>query len=48
MDTIFKAIKNVSPSQLADTDLFGFTGLQLERETTISSEDAENIPTISL
>ena len=48
MDTIFKAIKNVSTSQLADTDLFGFTGLQLERETTISSEDAENIPTISL
>jgi tRNA 2-thiocytidine biosynthesis protein TtcA len=47
MDTIFKAIKNVSPSQLADTDLFGFTGLQLERETTITSEDAENIPTIS-
>ena len=48
MDTIFKAIKNVSPSQLADTDLFGFTGLQLERETTITSEDVENIPTISL
>jgi tRNA 2-thiocytidine biosynthesis protein TtcA len=48
MDTIFKAIKNVSPSQLADTDLFGFTGLQLERETTMTSEDAENIPTISI
>ena len=48
MDTIFKAIKNVSPSQLADTDLFGFTGLQLERETTITPEDAENIPSISL
>ena len=48
MDTIFKAIKNVSPSQLADTDLFGFTGLQLERETTITAKDAQNIPTISL
>jgi len=48
MDTIFKASKNVSPSQLADTDLFGFTGLQLERETTISTEDAQNIPSISL
>jgi len=48
MDTIFKAIKNVSPSQLADTDLFGFTGLQLERETTITPEDSENIPAISL
>ena len=48
MDTIFKAIKNVSPSQLADTDLFGFTGLQLERETAVTSEEAENIPAISL
>ena len=48
MDTIFKAIKNVSPSQLADTDLFGFTGLQLERETSITGEDSQNIPTISL
>jgi tRNA 2-thiocytidine biosynthesis protein TtcA len=48
MDTIFKAIKNVSPSQLADTDLFGFTGLQLERKTTITAEDVQNIPTISL
>jgi tRNA 2-thiocytidine biosynthesis protein TtcA len=48
IDTIFKAIKNVSPSQLADTDLFGFTGLQLERETNITSEDAVNIPAISL
>ena len=48
MDTIFKAIKNVSPSQLADTDLFGFTGLQLERETSITGEDEQNIPTISL
>jgi len=48
MDTIFKAIKNVSPSQLADTDLFGFTGLQLERETSITGEAAQNKPTISL
>ena len=48
MDTIFKAIKNVSPSQLADTDLFGFTALQLERETAIRPEEAENIPAISL
>ena len=48
MDTIFKAIKNVSPSQLADTNLFGFTGLQLERETAVTSEEAENIPAISL
>jgi tRNA 2-thiocytidine biosynthesis protein TtcA len=48
MDTIFKAIKNVSPSQLADTDLFGFASLQLDRDAAITSKDVENIPTISL
>jgi tRNA 2-thiocytidine biosynthesis protein TtcA len=31
IDSIFGAIKNVSPSQLADTSLFDFTGLQLDR-----------------
>ena len=31
VDSIFGAIKNVSPSQLADTSLFDFTGLQLDR-----------------
>ena len=48
IDTIFKAIKNVSPSQLADTDLFDFSSLQLDREVITTPEDAENIPTISL
>ena len=32
VDSIFGAIKNVSPSQLADTQLFDFSGLQLDRE----------------
>jgi len=31
IDSIFGAIKNVSPSQLADTQLFDFSGLQLDR-----------------
>lgn len=31
IDSIFGAIKNVSPSQLADTRLFDFAGLQLDR-----------------
>jgi tRNA 2-thiocytidine biosynthesis protein TtcA len=31
IDTIFGAIKNVSPSQLADTALFDFAGLTLDR-----------------
>lgn len=48
IDTIFNAIKNVSPSQLADTDLFGFATLQLDRKKTINAENTENIPSISL
>ncbi|MBQ0799330.1 MAG: tRNA 2-thiocytidine(32) synthetase TtcA [Porticoccaceae bacterium] len=31
LETIFTSICNVSPSQLADTNLFDFTGLQLDR-----------------
>ncbi len=31
LETIFSAIKNVAPSQLADTNLFDFTGLKLQR-----------------
>lgn len=31
IETIFSSIKNVAPSQLADTDLFDFKNLQLER-----------------
>jgi len=31
LETIFSAIKNVAPSQLADTKLFDFTGLKLQR-----------------
>ncbi len=36
-ETIFSAIKNVAPSQLADSGLFDFSGLQLQR-----GEDAED------
>lgn len=31
LETIFSATKNVSPSQLADTDLFDFASLKIER-----------------
>jgi tRNA 2-thiocytidine biosynthesis protein TtcA len=48
IDTIFKAIQNVSPSQLADTGLFDFTGLKLERETAANLDNENSIPTISL
>ena len=32
LETIFAATKNIAPSQLADTDLFDFTSLKIERE----------------
>ena len=40
IDTIFGAIKNVSPSQLADTDLFDFAALALDRQD-LSTDDGE-------
>jgi len=35
-ETIFRSIRNISPSQLADTGLFNFTDLALERDTDIN------------
>ena len=32
LETIFAATKNIAPSQLADTDLFDFSNLKIERE----------------
>jgi len=45
LETIFAAIKNVAPSQLADTDLFDFSNLPLERVAEDSSDriDAVNL-----
>ena len=37
-ETIFSAIKNVSPSQLADTGLFNFVGLQADKNATPQTE----------
>lgn len=39
LESIFTAIKNVSPSQLADTSLFDFKGLKIERETAEEAID---------
>lgn len=36
IETIFSAIQNVSPSQLADKNLFDFAGLQLQREQRVA------------
>ena len=41
IDSIFGAIKNISPSQLADVSLFDFTGLQLDRGTLSDSANLE-------
>ena len=38
IDSIFNALKDVSPSQLADTHLFDFKGLQLQRSDKIEFE----------
>lgn len=34
-ESIFRSIRNVSPSQLADGDLFNFTDLRVERDTEL-------------
>ncbi len=37
-ETLFSAIKNVTPSQLADTSLFNFTDLQADKTAPIEAE----------
>lgn len=39
-ETMFKALQNVSPSQLADRDLFDFTGLDTATPDTATPQDA--------
>ena len=50
IDSIFNALKDVSPSQLADTNLFDFVGLKLERSQDIEAEPlfASQIRTVNL
>jgi len=40
LETIFTSLKNVAPSQLADTNLFDFTSLMLGREQEFDAESA--------
>lgn len=51
LETIFSAIKNVGPSQLADTNLFDFSGLQLQRDALtgfgIADVNAINVVNLS-
>ncbi|MGC6480866.1 MAG: tRNA 2-thiocytidine(32) synthetase TtcA [Porticoccaceae bacterium] len=46
IDTIFNAIKNVSPSQLADSNLFNFSELMLQRKG--EDKSLEKISALSL
>lgn len=50
IDSIFNALKDVSPSQLADTDLFDFTGLKLQRfeELQDKTHNSSQIRTVNL
>jgi tRNA 2-thiocytidine biosynthesis protein TtcA len=41
LETIFTSLQNISPSQLADTKLFDFAGLNLARETDAQIIDDE-------
>ncbi|MBL4783119.1 MAG: tRNA 2-thiocytidine(32) synthetase TtcA [Porticoccaceae bacterium] len=47
-ETIFSAIKNVAPSQLADTKLFDFTGLKLQRDEDAVDFNPNKIDIVNL
>lgn len=48
LETIFSAIKNVAPSQLADTNLFDFTGLKLQRGVDADDFNPDKIEIVNL
>jgi tRNA 2-thiocytidine biosynthesis protein TtcA len=41
LENIFRSLQNISPSQLADTNLFNFTDLEAERVEVTGDEDAD-------
>lgn len=40
LENIFRSIQNISPSQLADVDLFNFTDLEQQREESAEERNA--------
>ena len=42
LDSMFTAIQNIAPSQLADSNLFDFVGLEAKRESMASTFTDEN------
>jgi len=45
VESIFSALQNVSPSQLADTQLFDFANLALDREASAPATDSDDLAT---
>ncbi|MFW5425974.1 MAG: tRNA 2-thiocytidine(32) synthetase TtcA [Methylophagaceae bacterium] len=41
LENIFRSLKNISPSQLADNDLFNFKDLELQRKALTGDEDTD-------
>ena len=41
LENIFRSLKNIAPSQLADNELFNFKDLELQRVALIGNEDAD-------
>lgn len=48
LDSMFTAIQNVSPSQLADVNLFDFADLEMRRAPSQKSGDATRLPVVNL
>ncbi|MDH5357288.1 MAG: tRNA 2-thiocytidine(32) synthetase TtcA [Gammaproteobacteria bacterium] len=42
LENIFRSLQNISPSQLADNDLFNFKDLELQRQTPTGDEDTNH------
>ena len=47
-ETIFRAIRNVAPSQLADPELFDFRSLKIEEDRDLHLGDARDIRVVNL
>jgi len=48
LEVLFKSILNVAPSQLGDTELFDFKGLELQRAAPAASSLFERIDALNL
>jgi len=42
LENIFRSLQNISPSELADNELFNFKDLELQRKAPTGKEDADH------